>query len=130
MTAAVAGRRAPSRAWRDERWWVLAGHLALALMATVSLPLGARDGAGVSSILPPLRTTIHEIGPSTTAETELTAHDHGAPEAVRAVARALLPWPAATPRPASDPPPRPSADPRPADPPPGPPGSRGPPIVR
>lgn len=36
----------------------LVGQLLLALAALFSLPLGARDGGGVSSILPPLRTTV------------------------------------------------------------------------
>lgn len=43
---------------RSGRTAVVAAQLLLALAALFSLPLGARDGSGVSSILPPLRSTV------------------------------------------------------------------------
>jgi hypothetical protein len=52
----VTGSRPPRR--RRERGWMLAGQILLAVAAAFSLPLGARDGGGVSSILPPLRSTL------------------------------------------------------------------------
>jgi hypothetical protein len=41
-----------------EKAWMVLGQLLLAVAALFSLPLGARDGGGVSSILPPLRSTV------------------------------------------------------------------------
>jgi hypothetical protein len=41
-----------------EKAWMVLGQLLLAVAALFSLPLGARDGGGVSSILPPLRSTL------------------------------------------------------------------------
>lgn len=52
----MTGQRPPRR--RRERGWMLAGQILLAVAAAFSLPLGARDGGGVSSILPPLRSTL------------------------------------------------------------------------
>lgn len=52
----MTGSRPPRR--RRERGWMLAGQILLAVAAAFSLPLGARDGGGVSSILPPLRSAL------------------------------------------------------------------------
>lgn len=86
---------------RDDAW-MLVGQLLLALAALFSLPLGARDGGGVSSILPPLRSTVPGAGTTSTAAADRRHADHsyGTTARARRIVRRRLcrrPHPPATP---------------------------------
>lgn len=73
---------------------MLVGQILLALAAAFSLPLGARDGRGVSSILPPLRSALLGVEASSSARShrssDRSASGHHA-ESRRVVRRPLPP---------------------------------------
>lgn len=76
-----------ARGRRDTAGMVV-GQLLLAVAAVFSLPLGARDGGGVSSILPPLRSTV--AGPdavTVAAERRRADDERSAVAAVRRIVR-------------------------------------------
>lgn len=81
---------------RSARGWMLLGQILLAIAAAVSLPLGARDGGGVSSILPPLRASLPG-SPTAEVSDEGSARIDQAIEAEEVVPAPALPSPPAPP---------------------------------
>ncbi|WCO68631.1 hypothetical protein PO878_07800 [Iamia majanohamensis] len=74
---------APALRSRADRGWRLAGLLGLMLVTFVCLPLGARDAAGVSSVLPALRPVALAQPAGSLASRPADAASHEAPRAPR-----------------------------------------------